>query len=125
MKNVFHNKKWNAGKVQMHVEPLPITLIKSKNNTKSDKYCVQIKLHREPTSQKLDLYEFELELFDNVEPEEFLLSIRNFYMNLKASGTLASGAKNQYLCTLVCREVLNQFDTATGRMTSRYLEPNP
>ena len=29
------------------------------------KKCVKIKLHRDPTSQKSDLYEFKMALFDN------------------------------------------------------------
>ena len=34
MKNVFHKNKWNAGTSQVHVDPPPITLIKSKNDEK-------------------------------------------------------------------------------------------
>ena len=64
-------------------------------------------------------------LFDNSELEEFLLFIRNFQMDLKASGTLAAGAKIQYLHTLVCGEALRQIDTLSteGRsITSKDLE---
>ena len=32
-------------------------------------------------------------LFDNGDPEEFLLFVRNFQMTLKASGALAASAK--------------------------------
>ena len=52
IKNVLHKKKWNAGTVQVHVEPPPISLIKSKSNDKSDKYFVKIKLRRDTTSAK-------------------------------------------------------------------------
>ena len=41
MKNVLYKKIWNRGAVQMHVDPPPITLIKSKNDTKLDKDDVQ------------------------------------------------------------------------------------
>ena len=49
---------WNADKVQLHMEPSPITLIKSKNDDKSDKYFGKIKLHRDPMSENSNLYEF-------------------------------------------------------------------
>ena len=86
----------------MHVDPPPSTLIKSKNDEKPDKYFIKIKLRKDPTSEKLDLYECKMDLFDNVHPEELLLFIRNFNMTMEESGTLNSGVKIQYLCTLVC-----------------------
>ena len=85
----------------MNMDPPPNPLIKSKNNEKWDKDCVKIKFRRAKTSQKLDLYEFKIALFDNGEPKEFLLSIRNLNMTLKASVTLVASAKIHYLLTLV------------------------
>ena len=69
----------------------------------------------DPTSQKSDLYEFKMVLFDNSKHEEFLLFIFNFNMTIEASGTLKSGAKIQYLCTLVHGEALNQFDVVLAQ----------
>ena len=68
MKNVFHKKKWNSGTVQVHVDPHPVPLIKINNNDKSDKYFVKIKLHRDPASEKSELYEFKIAMFDNGKP---------------------------------------------------------
>ena len=51
-----------------------------------------------------------MSLFDNGEPEEFLLFVCNFIMNLAASGMLEVGAKIQYLCTLFRGEALRKFD---------------
>ena len=73
MKTISHNKKWNTGTLKVHVEPPPITLKSNKNYKKSDKYFVKIKLCRDTMSQKSDLYEFKMALFDNGEPDEFLL----------------------------------------------------
>ena len=39
-------------------------------------------------SEKLDLYEFKMDLFDNGYPEEFLLFFCNLNMTLELSGTL-------------------------------------
>ena len=47
---------WNAGEIQVHLEPPPIPLIESKNNDKSEIDCVKIEFRRDPTSQKLYLY---------------------------------------------------------------------
>ena len=52
---------WNAGKVQVNMEPPPIPLIKIKNDEKLDKHFVKIKLCMDPTSEKSDLYEFKLD----------------------------------------------------------------
>ena len=40
MKNVFQNKGRSRGAVQMHLDPPPIQLIKSKNDAKSYKDSV-------------------------------------------------------------------------------------
>ena len=50
-------------------------------------------------------------LFDNGEPEEFLLFVINFNTTLTASWALEADAKFQYLCTFVSGEALHQFDS--------------
>ena len=81
--------------------PPPIPLIKSRNDDKSGKYFVKIKLRRGPTSEKLDLYEFKMALFDNGEPDDILLFIFNFNLTLEASVMLKNVTKIKYPCTLV------------------------
>ena len=71
----------------MYVEPPLIPLGTSKNDDKMEKYCVNIKLRRDTMSQKSDLYEFKMTSFYNSYPEEFLLFIRYFNINIEASGT--------------------------------------
>ena len=100
-KNFSHKNKWTSVTVTVHEEPSPITLIKSQNNDKLDKYFVKIKLRRDPTSDKSDHYEFKMALFDNGESEDFLLFVKNFNMPLKASVMLNSGTNIQYLSMLV------------------------
>ena len=67
-------------------------------------------MRRDPTSEKSDPYEFKMALFDNGNPEEFFLSVRNLNMVIEASGTLKAGMNIQYICTLIGGEVLHQFD---------------
>ena len=99
----MHKKNWNTGVVQVHVEPLPIPLIKRKHDDKSDKDFVKIKLRRYLTSEQSDLYDFKMNLFKNCDQEEFLLFVRNFNITLKVSGMLETDAKTQCLCSLVRR----------------------
>ena len=47
----------------------PDSTDKSKNNEKSDKDFINIKLCRDLKSEKLDFYEFKMNLFDNGDPE--------------------------------------------------------
>ena len=54
-KNVSHNKSWNLGVMQKHVEPPPTPLIKIKQDNKSNKYFVKIKLRRYTVSSSSDL----------------------------------------------------------------------
>ena len=51
-------------------------------------------------SEKSDWYEFKIALFDNGEPEEFFLFVRNFKMILEASKTRAANVKLYYMCML-------------------------
>ena len=44
--------------------------------------------------------------------------VRNFNMNLAASGTLEVGAKTQHPCTLVRGEALHQFDSLSADVES-------
>ena len=93
-----------------HVEPTPVPLIKETCNGKSEKYFVKLKLRRDPVSSTLKLCEFRMYFFDHGKPEEFLLFKFNFNMTLAVIGTLDMDEKIQYICTLVCKEALRQFD---------------
>ena len=91
---------------QIHVEPPPVPLIKINHGNNSDKDFVKLKLRRDPTSSSSDLYEFNMYLLDNGDPEEFLMFVQNFNITIAASGTLVTGAKIQYIRTLFLIEVL-------------------
>ena len=70
------------------------------------------------TSENYDLYEVKMALFDNGDLVELFLFISNFDTNLKASGTLKSSAKIQYLCMLVRGKALRQFGALTAEVGS-------
>ena len=107
---MLHKKGLSRGAVKMYIPPPQILLIKSMNDTKSDKYFVKIKLSRDTTSEKSDLYDLKTALFDNGDPEEFFLFICNFQIFLEASGTLTARKNIQYLCMILRGEALRQLD---------------
>ena len=118
MKNVSSKKGCMAGMTQAHFNPPNILLLKEFYNVKSEKYLVKLKLHRYLTLSTSNFYEFKMYLFENGEPEEFLLFVCNFNMTLTASGTLEAGTKLQYLRTIVRREVLRWFDLLSAYVES-------
>ena len=110
MNNVLHRKCWIQGAVKIHLDPPVIPLIKSKNDAKPDKDCVEIKMCRDLTSEKLDLYKFKIALFENSEPGKFLLFVKNLQKILKGSRTLNASEKIQYLHTILRGKALCQLD---------------
>ena len=82
MKYVSHKKGWSRFAVHIHVDPPPIPLIKSKNDEKIDRYCVRINCVG-ILSQKTYLCEFKMALFENGNPEEFLVFVCNLQMMLE------------------------------------------
>ena len=118
MKNVYHKKLWKSGMTQAHLEYTPIPLINGKYNGKSDKYFVNLEFCRDPTYSTSDLYEFRMSLFENGEPEDFLLFVCNSNMTLAEIGTLETGVNIQCLCTLVRAEALRQFDLLSADVES-------
>ena len=99
MKNFSYNKLWIHRAVQIHTDTIPIPLIKSKPDMKTDKDYVDIKLHINLTPKKSFIYKLIMTLFDNVDPEEFLLFQQNCNMTLDTSGTLRAGEKFN-ICSL-------------------------
>ena len=69
---------------EVHAEPLQTPLINGKYDGKIDTYFVKLNLRRDPKSSTSDLYELKMYLFDNGDPEKFLLFARNFNMTIKA-----------------------------------------
>ena len=63
MNKDLHKKNCNRGTIQVHVNPPLIMLFKINNDTKPDKYCVKIKLCRDPMREKSYIYEFKMALF--------------------------------------------------------------
>ena len=65
MYKVYHKKIWSTGAVKIHVDPPPTPLIKSKIGFNIERYYAKIKHRIHFTSEKLDMYELKMALFDN------------------------------------------------------------
>ena len=70
-------------------------------------------------SEKLDIYELKMTLFDNSKLEEFLLFVQNLQMTLEVSGMFAASAKIQYLRTLLRGKELLQLDMLSIQLASK------
>ena len=68
-----------------------------------------MKLCRDTTSENWINIRFKMALFDNGNPEEFLLFVWNFQMTLEESGYIAASINIRYLPTLLRGEVLHQL----------------
>ena len=77
--------------------PLSYSNNKIKLEKKLEKFYVTIILLRNPSSEMYGMYKFRVALFDNGQPEEFLLFKQSYKMALDAWGTLTTSARNQYL----------------------------
>ena len=95
MKDVYRQNSWHTVAVQIRFEPPPILLIKQKLDFKMERYDVKIKFRLDHMSEKLDMYEFKVGLFENCKQEELFLFIQNFNIILKSSVMIAANAKLQ------------------------------
>ena len=64
--------------VKIHADPPSVSLTKSKTNKNSEKDYAKIKLRINPSLETSDIYEFKMDLFDNDNLEEFLLSKQDY-----------------------------------------------
>ena len=55
-------------------------------------------------------------LFENSEPEEFLLLLHNVYMLIEASVVITADGTIQYLYTMFCWKALNGFENFLGHI---------
>ena len=126
MKNLSTKKKWLSGNIQFQADPSPIPLINSETQRKKTEIdCNKVKLRKKPASSMSGPYEYKVALFENGEPEEFLLFIREFRKTLRANGVMPEIGRIQYLCTLLCGESLFEFETlseSVGSTTKRHLK---
>ena len=60
------------------MDTLSIISIKSKNDEKSDKDGVNIKLRRDTMLEKSDIFEIKMAFFHNDDPQEFCCSYGTF-----------------------------------------------
>ena len=63
-----------------------------------------------------------MDLFDNGEPEEFLLFIQNYQITIDELVTLGTGANIQYLCILLHGEAIHQLETLSVEVESLTIE---
>ena len=63
-------------------------LIKYETERKPENYYIKTKLHRNTMSAMSDFYDYNMSLFENGEPEEFLQCLQNFKMSIEEPGKM-------------------------------------
>ena len=117
-KNTLNKKDCNQGILQVHLEPPLTPLMKYTKYEKSAKDFARTKLIIDPTSARSDLNELKTLLFHNGKLYEFLFFFNFFNITLEVSGNLVSGARIQFLRTMVHVEALHQFYTLYAEVKS-------
>ena len=87
-KNVSQKKNWRTSEVQTHVDPPPVPLIKIKNDIKVWKYCVKMKLRRDPTLEKSDLYKLKCPCLKTANQRSSCYSCETLKLRSKHQGLL-------------------------------------
>ena len=62
----------------------------------------EVQFLRNPILATSDIYEKQLAFFENVKPEELLISVRDFQNNIKMTWEMLASVKIQYLTTFLC-----------------------
>ena len=110
MNTFSYHKGWIYRALQIYVDPPHIPLIKSKLDTNLEKYSFKIKLCRNATPQKSDVYEFIMSIVDNGYPEDFLI-LKKLQYDAQIVGNSDSRCKHQYLRTSLWGKGLREFET--------------
>ena len=107
MKNFLHQNNWNQGAVQVQVDPPPMLLIRSKNNEKSDKDCVKIKLHWYPMSKTFYLYEFKCTcLTTDIRMSSWFSSVVFKWLSRRQEPLLLERRSSIFVCWYVMKHYL-------------------
>ena len=86
MKNISHEKKWNAVKAQVHVDPPLIPVLKCKTRRNQINIVFKLDCVGYTKSERLDLSELTMALFNNGKLEEiYSRGIRNTFSCSKYS----------------------------------------
>ena len=100
------NNKWLDTNVQAHIDPPPISLIRSTTEKVEECNIIKINMRRDPAPATFDTYELKVPTFENGKPEESLQMIKDFKTATDGTETTSTTRKIQFLRTMLCREAL-------------------
>ena len=73
-------------------------------------------MRQDPASTTSETYELKVQTFENGKPEEFLHMMKDFKTGIDGKATLSATRKIQFICTMLRREALREFDVITGHV---------
>ena len=100
------NNKWLNADIHTRIEPPNPPLIKATNGNTEETNIIKIKMRQDPVSSTSDTYKLNFQTLENVKPEEFLQTTKDFKTAIDRIGNTSATVQNQFLRTILRRESL-------------------
>ena len=87
--------------MQARIEPLPFPAVKVELEEKSQINIIKVKIQRNNTLATSVIYNINVSIFKDVQPEEFLTLLKNFTITIDGTGTVSRLGKIHFLCVIL------------------------
>ena len=104
------NAGWISADILTHINPQPIPLIKVELDDYCTTHIIKVKMLRNPSSAASEMYNVNMNMFDDGQPEEVLSLFRNFKIAFDGTITTNQSSWLNYLRTMLHVQALRQFD---------------
>ena len=94
--------------VKSIIDPPPIPLVNLELEYEHATYSIKVKIRRNPSSAASETY--NMNTFDDGQPEEFLTLLNKFKISIDGGVTTAPSALINYLRMILCGQELREFD---------------
>ena len=104
MKN--SNIIWLSAKLQERINPPPITSINKATNDVIECDIINIEMRRNLSAPDSETYKLKIATFENVQPEEFLVTMKNLKTTIEKKGNKLVAGRINYIRTMLRVEAL-------------------
>ena len=106
----MNNGPWISSDVQARIEPPPIPLVKLELEDEHATHIIKVKIQTNQSQAASDMYNININTFNDVQPEEFLALLKNFKITIDGTGTSTLSGRISYLHTILRGQRLREFD---------------
>ena len=96
--------------MQARIEPLLISLVKLEVDDDCTTHIIKVKMRRNTSSAASEMYNVNMNTFDDGQPEEFLSLLRKFKIATDVTRTTTPYGQINYLRTMLRGKALQEFD---------------